>query len=145
MRIFVIWIASVFVVTSAFAQNINPYDFPVIDCKGCTLFEVESAVIQQAKLDEETKVAVVDAFKGKAYAYIVEKNFETTELGDGKFTIKLTPIPPEQELVDGAAQLRTILVDMWNSYSEERKDWLKEEAKKPLEINQEPIFVLGDE
>ena len=131
-------------VASVSAENINPFPYPVIDCKGCTLDEMEAAVSQQAVLDQVVKVAVVNAFEGKAYTYDVEKVLEVIDENESKITTILTPVPVDEELVEGAAQLREMLVEMWNLNSEERKEWLRAEAKKPLKPNQERIFVLEE-
>ena len=54
------------------AGNINPYPYPVIECKACSIEEIEVVVSTLAKLDEVLTVALVDPYKGKAYAYSVE-------------------------------------------------------------------------
>ena len=133
--------------TYIYAENFNPYPYPIIECKGCNLVEVETVVSKLAVLDEVVTVALVDAYEGKAYTYSVEKYIDkhsVTETGDYKFITTITPIPVEAELTQGAKQLRKMLVDMWNLNSEERKEWLREEAKKQLKLGQEKIFIMED-
>lgn len=128
-----------------YADTINPYPYPVVECNGCSMDEVESLASKLAKLDEVVTVAFVDAYKGVSYAYNVEKYIDkhsAIEGRDFKFVTVVTPIPVDPELVQGARQLREMLVEMWNLNSEERKEWLRQEAKKPLKPGQERIFVL---
>ena len=133
--------------TYTYAENVNPYPYSVIECKGCSLDEVETIVSRLAKLDEVVTVALVDSYEGKAYTYDVEKYIDkqsVTEAGDYKFVTKITPKPVDPEIVQGAKQLREMLVDMWDLNSEQRKEWLRQEAKKPLKPGQDKIFVVDE-
>lgn len=134
--------------TFTYAENVNPYPYPVIECKECSLEEIEVVVSKLAKLDEVVTVALIDSYEGKAYTYSVDKYVDKHSDAQGedvKFITTITPIPVDPELVQGASQLREMLVEMWNLNSEERKEWLRQEAKKPLKPGQDKIFVLEGE
>ena len=133
--------------STTFAQDINPYPYPVIECNGCNELEKEQAVSKLAKLDEIVTVALVDAYEGKAFRYDVEKYIDKHGVTQGegiKFITVLTPVPVAPSLSEGAKQLREMLIESWNLNSEERKEWLRKEAQKPLKPGQSKIFILEE-